>query len=787
MQKSWWAAAAATVLILAPGESGAAGYVPDYSTYLGGGLNDTGGDIAVEDGSVYVCGMSASADFPTVAPYQAGLPGFINAVISRFDSDGNLVFSSYLGGSTIDAGIGVAVDEGAVCLVGYTMSFDFPTVDPCQANLEGFLDAFVARFDSGGDLIFSSYLGGSDEEQAFGVAASGGDIYIAGFTTSTDFPVVGAWQPALAGGTDAFVARFQFNPSSSLAYSSYLGGTGDDNAEGIAVDGGVLGVGGYTDSLDFPTSDPLQGALAGGWDGFVSAIDLNPSGSLVFSSYLGGSEDDYVFRIAADNETLYLSGSTDSTDFPTVNPFQAFLGGNADGFAGAIALNPSAALIFSSYLGGSGDDDATGLAVEDGDIILTGDTDSQDFPTAHPFQPGTAGGFDAFAARLALSPATALVFSSYLGGSGDDSAMGAAAEDGIIYLGGWTESTDFPTVNPFQAAASGGADFFVSRLVPAPPTPTPTASTAPTCSPSATPTAAPSFSPTPFLPSPPTPSPTPYSSPTPAGPQPTPSAAPATPPFLVLGAGDYSGNGRSDIAVFRPATGAWKVRGLGTTYFGGGTDIPVPGDYDGDGVTDVAVFRPSRGLWWAKGVTRLYFNLGDIGPDTRPVPADYDGDGRTDPGIFTAGAALWAVKGVSRFHFGAAGDLPVPGDYDGDLAADVAVWRPATGLWAVRGITRKFYGVDGDIPVPGTYTWYGGGGGPFRTEFAVFRPSRGVWLISGGPKYYFGVTGDRPLPGKYVGGEHDTLGIFRPPTGLWALRSMTKVFYGLSGDDPVTR
>lgn len=746
MKKSRWAAATAAVLILVPGTSGAAGYVPDYSTYLGGSLNDTGGDIAVEDGSVYVCGMSDSDDFPTAASYQAGLPGFVNAVVSRFDSDGNLVFSSYLGGSIIDAGIGVAVEGGSVCLVGYTMSFDFPTVDPCQANLEGFLDAFVARFDSGGALIFSSYLGGSEEEQAFDVAASGGDIYVAGFTTSTDFPVVGAWQSALAGETDAFVARFQFNPSSNLAYSTYLGGTGDDNAEGIAVEGTVLGVGGYTDSLDFPTLDPLQDALAGGWDGFVSVIDLNPSGSLVFSSYLGGSEDDYVFRIAADNETLYLSGSTDSTDFPTVNPFQGLPGGNGDGFAGAIALNPSAALIFSSYLGGSDYDDVTGLAVEAGEIVLSGDTDSLDFPTARPFQPGTAGGTDAFVSRVALSPSTVLVFSSYLGGSEDDSAQGVAADDGIIYLGGWTESTDFPVVDPFQAAAAGGADLFVSRLVPAPTTPTPTPSSVPTCSPSATatPWISPSFYPTPSIP--PSPSPTVRPSATATGPQPTPSAPPPTPPFLVLGGGDYSGNGLSDVAVWRPATGAWNVRGLGTTYFGAGGDLPVPGDYDGDGITDVAVFRPSRGLWWAKGITRLYFNLGDVGPDTRPVPADYDGDGRTDPGIFTAGSALWAVKGVTRFHFGAAGDLPVPGDYDGDLADDVAVWRPATGLWAVRGITRKFYGVAGDIPVPGTYTWYGGSGGPFRTEFAVFRPSRGAWLISGGPKYYFGAAGDRPLP-----------------------------------------
>ncbi len=254
---------------------------------------------------------------------------------------------------------------------------------------------------------------------------------------------------------------------------------------------------------------------------------------------------------------------------------------------------------------------------------------------------------------------------------------------------------------------------------------------------------------------------------------------------LVLQSGDYTGDGRSDIAVFRPATGLWAVRGLGRTYFGGLGDIPVSGDYNGSGITDIAVFRPSTGLWAVKDITRAYFG----GPDDLPVPGDYTGDGFCDIAVFRPSTGLWKVRGGEWSYFGREGDLPVPGDYRGDGTDRTAIFRPDTGLWAIRGITRAYFGRAGDWPVPGVYNWYGGSkqASPFRTQIAVFRPSNGLWAVRGGERSYFGRAGDWPVVGGFTGYVIDETGIFRPSTGLWAIRGLTRAYFGTSGDVPVAR
>ena len=257
------------------------------------------------------------------------------------------------------------------------------------------------------------------------------------------------------------------------------------------------------------------------------------------------------------------------------------------------------------------------------------------------------------------------------------------------------------------------------------------------------------------------------------------------PEYLVLQSGDYNGDGLSDIAVFRPDTGLWAVRGLGRLYFGRPGDIPVSGDYPGEGYASVAVYRPSTGLWAIKELTRIYFgNAND-----RPVPGDYDGDGTCDMAVFDRTTGRWAIRDISRVYFGAADDLPAPADYDGDGSEDIALFRSSNGLWAIREVSRLYFGTAGDTPVPGAFQWYGSGRevGPFKSLPAIYRPAAGLWAVRGSTRYYFGMSGDTPVIGDFEGSFLDNIAIFRPESGLWAIRGITRAYFGTEGDIPVTR
>ncbi len=264
--------------------------------------------------------------------------------------------------------------------------------------------------------------------------------------------------------------------------------------------------------------------------------------------------------------------------------------------------------------------------------------------------------------------------------------------------------------------------------------------------------------------------------PTPAPPTPVPTVTPFYLPIRVA-SGDYNGDGVSDIAIFRPASGLWAVRGFTRAYFGQADDIPVSGDYSGDGSADIAVFRSATGLWVVRGFTRAYFGNGtDI-----PVPGDYDGDGFVDIAIFRNDRGLWAIKDVDRSYFGGPGDTPVHGDYTGDGFADVAVFRPSTGLWAVQDVTRVYFGFAGDSPVPGDYQGLG------MVSPALFRPSSGLWAVRGWTRTYFGNAAYQAVPAGYSGGGSDRIGVFWPAYGLWAVRDLTRLHFGRDYDLPATR
>ncbi|MFH1037668.1 MAG: hypothetical protein V1789_03230 [PVC group bacterium] len=253
-------------------------------------------------------------------------------------------------------------------------------------------------------------------------------------------------------------------------------------------------------------------------------------------------------------------------------------------------------------------------------------------------------------------------------------------------------------------------------------------------------------------------------------------ARPTADPISFRG-GDYTGDGTSDIAVFRPVSGLWAVRGISRAYFGGACDLPKPGDYDGDGTGEAGIFRPEAGLWAIRGVTRCYYGSADA----QPVPGDYNGDRLCDLALFRWGAGLWAVRGITRGYFGSADDQPVSGDYNGDGTLDPAIFRPLTGLWAIRKISRFYFGAVSDGAFPGDYN------GDGTAEAAVFRGVSGLWAVRGVTRRYFGAATDHPVPADYNGNGGDDIGIFRASSGLWAVRGISRVYFGAPGDLPVTR
>lgn len=452
-----------------------------YSTYLGGTSFDSASGIAVDtSGNAYVTGWTTSTNFPTTpGAFQTMLNGStFDIFVTVLNPTGTaLIYSTYLGGTSADSATGIAVDTaGNAYVTGGTYSTDFPTTPGAyQTTFGGYYDAYATELNpTGSALVYSTYLGGSDIDGGHGIAVdTSGNAYVAGDTDSANFPTTaGAFQITSSGSKDAFVT--ELNPTgSALVYSTYLGGSGLDYGDGVALDtSGNAYITGEAYSSDFPTTaGAFQTTYNGLGDGFVT--ELNSAGTgLLYSTYLGGSGSEHAVGVAVDTAgNAYITGYTTSTDFPTTaGAFQTTFDGLYDRFV--TKLNPAGTgLLYSTYLGGSSGDYGGRIAVDTaGNAYVTGYTTSTDFPTT----PGAfqttfgEGSTDAFVSEL-NSTGTELLYSTFLGSRNRSYGTGVAVDTrGNAYVTGYTLSTNFPTTpGAFQTEASGGAspeEAFVTKI-----------------------------------------------------------------------------------------------------------------------------------------------------------------------------------------------------------------------------------------------------------------------------------------------------------------------------------
>ncbi|HEX2054764.1 MAG TPA: VCBS repeat-containing protein [Actinomycetota bacterium] len=244
--------------------------------------------------------------------------------------------------------------------------------------------------------------------------------------------------------------------------------------------------------------------------------------------------------------------------------------------------------------------------------------------------------------------------------------------------------------------------------------------------------------------------------------------APVRPAFRAPA--DFNGDGRTDIAVYRPSVGGWYQKDSGApTFWGLRDDIPVAADYNSDGKADVTVWRPSSGQWFVKDGLTSYWGI----PSDIPVPGDYDGNGQANVAIWRPSTGQWFLKDGPTYSWGISSDIPVPGDYDGDGDTDAAVWRPSSGGWYIKDGPTFFWGVAGDIPVPGDYN------GDGDTDIAVYRPSTGTWWIKDqAPVTFGGDPTDVPVIGDYDGDKDIDIAIYRRSIGIWWIKDQGYLSWG---------
>ncbi|UCG62909.1 MAG: hypothetical protein JSV52_06390 [Candidatus Zixiibacteriota bacterium] len=460
-----------------------------YSSFLGGNYTQTAYDNAIDtDGYVVIAGQTRSEDFPTVDPYQGELAGQSDVFATKINPvTSEILYSTYFGATNDEEAPRVALDsEDNICLVFRTNSPDMPTVNPFQSTLEGDRDAFVLKLSSTGDAVLAAtYLGGDRVEYPWGITADNqGYMYVCGETDSRYFPLENAYSTENAGGeTDGFVTKL--SPSGdALIYSTYLGGSGStgltvadvDALYDIAVnDAGEAYVAGATYSPDYPAVNALFETMInkeGPTDAIITKFSA-AGNTLVFSTFLGGTEDEWIKDIEIDADgNLVIVGSVESDDFPTLNAYQTERCPGPDLGMAAVFMTRMAgdgsALLSSTYLGGCDEDFGEALGIgPTGNIFISGTTYSTDFPMVDPIYGALNGVCDVFLTKFDSSGSN-VIYSTYYGGSSGDHGIGLSVDNNDwAHITGYTRSSDLPLVNPTQANGTtypSGNDVFLAMI-----------------------------------------------------------------------------------------------------------------------------------------------------------------------------------------------------------------------------------------------------------------------------------------------------------------------------------
>jgi hypothetical protein len=356
----------------------------------------------------------------------------------------------------------IAVDDaGNIYVTGNTTSDDFPVQNPIQ-TYAGIWDTFVSKFSpDGSTLLYSTFIGGLENDWAGALTVDGNGVAYLTGNTYSDDFPTVNPYQATLNGGLDAFISVLSADGSSLLYSTYVGGSLGEDGWDIVSKDNQIFLTGVTNSTDFPTQNPLQSAIAGNFDTFFTKLDPG-SNTLVFSSYLGGNFDDHVQGMAVDSgNNIVLVGKTNSNNFPTVNPIQANYLGNWDFFITGVAAD-GGSYLFSTYLGGSYSEGHAAVGIDgSGKIHIGGASDSNDFPVTTTGNPGSE---DVVAATLSSDGST-LLYSALLGGDDWDRAHDMVVDDdGNKYLTGFKESPKFPVQKPVQSAHSGSIDVFVTRL-----------------------------------------------------------------------------------------------------------------------------------------------------------------------------------------------------------------------------------------------------------------------------------------------------------------------------------
>ena len=448
-----------------------------YSTYFGGsGSDENVYTVTDSEGNVWITGSTTSVNlYTTPDAYNRTFSGSYDIFVIKLDGEnGSLLYSTYLGGSNYELPMTIEIDSvDNVWICGETGSSDFPTTSNAfNSTMNGPIDMFIFSLSgTNGSLLYSTFVGGSGVESAFSMDLdSEGNIWATGITDSGDFPMSpSSLYPGYNGSFDAVLFQISKNGTTML-YSTFFGGTGDDRGYELLIDSSDdVCVAGTTDSFDFPvTVDAYKNTTSGGRD--IYLLKLTGDGStLLYSTYFGGSGQEDVMSIAFDNfGNIWGTGSTTSGILPiTANAYDTSYGGSYDCIVFQFAQNGST-LLYLTYLGGSNQDYGRSIMVAGNNAVwISGDTGTDTFPTTpDAFNESLSGIRDAF--LLSLAPnGTDLYYSTFLGGSGREVFSSLAlGPSGRVWVAGKTDSIDFPTTNDaFNRSASGSDDLFVTSFI----------------------------------------------------------------------------------------------------------------------------------------------------------------------------------------------------------------------------------------------------------------------------------------------------------------------------------